>query len=115
MIMKFFINTLYTYEAIFSPGKQNGDPILVINSNFWKSHFLSGEKKRVPPGGHGLAWLIPASAGGKKRVPQIESNPGSGPALAAHPKTAKHQKTLAKQCKLGNVEILVAAKTHRNL
>ena len=67
---------------------------MVINSNSWKSHFLSGEKKT------GAAWrpwpglAQPGLSGEKKRVPQIEPNPGSGPALAAQQKSQNTKKTL---------------------
>ena len=38
----------------FPPGEQNGDSPSVINSNSWKSHFLSVGKNGCPLLGHGL-------------------------------------------------------------
>ena len=77
----------------FSPGQGNGDNPLVINSDYWKSHFLSGGKKT---GAASEPWAGPASAGKEKREPQIGPNPGYGLALTAHPKIAKHQETVGK-------------------
>ena len=51
------------YETIFFPGEKKGVPVLVINSNSWESHVLSGEKKTgaafQPWAGPGWAGLSP--------------------------------------------------------
>ena len=54
------------YESIFPRGK-NGDSPLVINSNFWKSHFLSGEKT----GAASQPWAGPGWAGLRPRFDEI--------------------------------------------
>ena len=88
---------------------------MVINSNFWKSHFLSGEKKRVPPGGHGLAWLSPASAGEKNGCPKSSQIRDPGRPWQPSQNAQNTKKTLGKQGILENVEILVATEIPRNL
>ena len=88
---------------------------MVINSNFWEGHFLSGEKKRVPPGGHGLAWLSPASAGKKNGCPKSSQIRDPGRPWQPSQNSQNTKKTLGKQGILENVEILVATEIPRNL
>ena len=92
----FTLNAHVTYDSIFlSPG-ENGDSALVINSDFWESHFLSGEKKTGAGFQPGPGLAQAGRSGEKKRVPQIGPDPGSGSTLAAQQKIPKHQETIGK-------------------
>ena len=91
------LNCSWYMNPFFSPGKQNGDPILVINSDSWESHFLSGEKK-TGAGSEPWPGLAQAGLSGeKKRIAQIGPDPGSGPALAVQQEKQKHIETIGEK------------------